>query len=120
VRKNDFIARYGGDEFIIILPHTPLEGAEQAGENIRSYIEKTRFLFKGKEVPVTITIGISTFKKEDDITTVFERADAALYLAKGPRNVVKQRLILEKIIIKMNLGIYLTEGYQGNKDRCGR
>ncbi len=97
VRKNDFIARYGGEEFIIILPHTPLEGAMIAGENIRSYIEKTRFSFKGIDIPVTISIGIGAFKKEDNATTVFERADAALYLAKrSGRNIVKTETDTEK------------------------
>ncbi|MBI4684345.1 MAG: diguanylate cyclase [Nitrospirae bacterium] len=97
VRKNDFIARYGGEEFIIILPHTPVEGAREAGEKIRSFIEKTKFSFKGKEVPVTISIGISIFKKEDDATTAFERADKALYLAKrSGRNMIKTEADIEK------------------------
>ena len=90
LRKNDFIARYGGDEFVCILPYTSLEEARKVGENIRSIIDRSVFSFKGKEVPVTTSLGVSTFKKGDDATTVFERADAALYLAKhSGRNMVK-------------------------------
>jgi diguanylate cyclase len=101
VRKNDFIARYGGEEFVIILPHTPLEGAGKAAENIRSYVDKSNFSFKGKEVPVTISIGISAFKKEDNATTVFERADAALYLAKrSGRNMVKAEIDVKEDQLK--------------------
>jgi diguanylate cyclase (GGDEF)-like protein len=90
LRKNDFISRYAGDEFICILPHTQLERTRQAAEKIRSFIDKTSFIFKSKEVPVTISVGISTLRAEDDATTIFERADIALYLAKhSGRNMVK-------------------------------
>ncbi|MBI4849295.1 MAG: GGDEF domain-containing protein [Nitrospirae bacterium] len=90
LRKNDFIARYGGEEFAIILPHTDLNGAKIAGESVRSYIDKSVFSYKGQKIPLTISAGVSSFKKDDDITTVFERADKALYLAKkSGRNLVR-------------------------------
>lgn len=97
LRKNDFIARYGGDEFLCILPHTMLENARKAAEEIRSFIDRTNFTFKGKEVPVTISIGVSTFKKGDNALTVFERADVSLYMAKNTgRNLVKTEADVEK------------------------
>jgi diguanylate cyclase len=90
LRINDFISRYGGEEFAIILPHTDLERAVKAGECIRSYIDKSVFSYKGQEIPLTISVGISSFRKDDDSTSVFERADHALYLAKrSGRNQVK-------------------------------
>jgi diguanylate cyclase len=90
LRVNDIISRYGGEEFAIILPHTNLEGAQKAGESIRSYIDKATFSYKGQKIPLTISVGVSQFKKGDDNNSVFERADRALYLAKhSGRNTVK-------------------------------
>ncbi|MEW6601814.1 MAG: GGDEF domain-containing protein [Nitrospirota bacterium] len=97
LRKNDFIARYGGEEFVCILPHTMLEEARKVAEEIRSFIDNTSFTFKGKEVPVTISIGVSSFKKGDNPLSVFERADVSLYMAKNSgRNLVKTELDVEK------------------------
>ncbi len=90
LRKNDFISRYGGEEFAIILPHTNLDGAFNAGEGIRSYIDKSEFSYKNQTISLTISVGISSFMKGDNSNTVFERADSALYLAKrSGRNTVK-------------------------------
>lgn len=90
LRVNDFISRYGGEEFAIILPHTNLHNAKKAGEGIRSYIDNAVFSYKEKEISLTISIGISSLRKGDDCNTVFERADRALYLAKrSGRNRVK-------------------------------
>jgi diguanylate cyclase len=82
LRVNDFISRYGGEEFAIILPNTDLSGAARAGEGVIAYINKSVFSYKDRKIPVTVSIGISLFKKSDDASTVFERADSALYLAK--------------------------------------
>ena len=90
VRATDFLARYGGEEFVIILPNTPLDNARSAGESIRAYINKSVFSYKEHEVLLTVSIGISMFQDEDTASSVFERADQALYLAKhSGRNVVK-------------------------------
>jgi diguanylate cyclase len=90
LRVNDFVARYGGEEFVVILPHTDLDGAYIAGEGIRSYIDKALFSYKGQHIPLKVSVGISEFKKSDDSSSAFERADKALYLAKDSgRNQVK-------------------------------
>jgi len=90
LRKNDFIYRYGGEEFVIILPHTDIKGALIAGEGVRSYIDKSVFSYKDQKIPLTISAGISSFKKGCDGSNVFEKADEALYLAKkSGRNKVK-------------------------------
>jgi len=93
LRSNDFIARFGGEEFAIILPHTDLEGATMAGNGLREFIDKAAFSYQGNQIPLTISIGISEFRKDDDQSSVFERADNALYLAKNSgRNTVKTEL----------------------------
>ncbi len=90
LRTNDFISRYGGEEFAVILSHTSLNDAVKVGENVRSFINNSLFSYKNRKIPVTISIGISSFRKDDDGTTIFERADEALYLAKeSGRNMVK-------------------------------
>jgi len=90
LRENDFISRYGGEEFAIILPHTDLESARIAGQEIRAYIAQSVFSYKNKKIPLTISMGISLFKPGDNATTVFERADKALYFAKNAgRNTVR-------------------------------
>jgi diguanylate cyclase len=93
LRINDIITRYGGEEFVVLLPHTDIDGAQIAGEGIRSYIDKASFSYKGQKIPLTISVGVSQFRKGDDKNSVFERADKALYLAKqSGRNVVKTEL----------------------------
>jgi diguanylate cyclase (GGDEF)-like protein len=90
LRINDFISRYGGEEFAIILTHTKMNGAMTAAESIRNYIDNALFSYKDQKIVLTISIGISEFNKEDDINSVFERADNALYIAKrSGRNNVK-------------------------------
>ena len=96
LRVNDIITRFGGEEFAIILPHTTLDGAQKAGEGIRSYIDKASFSYKGEKIALTISVGVSQFRKQDDNSSVFERADSALYLAKNSgRNTVKTESDLE-------------------------
>ena len=90
LRANEFIARYGGEEFAIIVPHAPLNEARKIGEGLRDYIDKFIFSYKDQKIPVTVSVGVSTFRKDDDCFTVFDRADEALYLAKrSGRNNVK-------------------------------
>ncbi len=90
LRVNDFIARYGGEEFAIILPHTPLEDALVAGEGLRAYIDNASFSYKGNNIPMTVSIGVSSFRSSDTDDSVMERADKALYLAKNSgRNTVR-------------------------------
>ena len=90
LRATDFVARYGGEEFVVILPHTPLDKAKTAGESVRTNIYKSVFSYKENQIMITVSIGISTFRKEDTVASVFERADRALYLAKhSGKNVVQ-------------------------------
>ncbi len=93
LRTNDFIARFGGEEFVVILPHTELDGAAKAGDGLREFIDNAAFSYKGTHIPLTISVGVSEFRKDDDSTSIFERADHALYLAKtSGRNTVRTEI----------------------------
>lgn len=83
LRKTDFIARFGGEEFVLLLPSTPLESGVQLLETLRAAIEACPFHFKGEPVTVTLSAGIVEFIDGVSTDEVFERADQALYRAKG-------------------------------------
>ncbi len=90
LRINDFIARYGGEEFAIILPHTSIENASKAAQGILSDISEAVFSYKDQNISLSISIGISSFRKDDDINSILDRADKALYLAKNSgRNAIR-------------------------------
>lgn len=89
VRESDFIARFGGEEFVILMPETGIVDATRAMNKIRSGISKLAIECDGKVVPVTMSFGISEFEQNDTTKSVFERADKALYRAKDKgRNLV--------------------------------
>jgi diguanylate cyclase (GGDEF)-like protein len=75
--------RYGGDEFLVILPGTPLLGAQQAAENVRREIENLAMVAGDRKVVVTASIGVAAAASaEMDVTALVQRADEALYRAK--------------------------------------
>lgn len=81
-RDVDIVGRYGGEEFLAILPNTPLEGAQIFAEKIRARVEEFRFVYKGEEVPVTLSAGIADVKEFATQKEVIEEADQRLYRAK--------------------------------------
>jgi diguanylate cyclase len=81
-RDTDFIARFGGEEFVMLLPNTDKEAALFLAEQLRQLIETTGFNANGKAVPITISCGLTEINKDDTDETLFERADKALYEAK--------------------------------------
>lgn len=82
-RSEDFFARYGGEEFVIILINTPLRSGTEVGERIRTMIQGTNFLYDGRPIPVTISMGLSTrLPGENSWEVLFKRADDALYQSK--------------------------------------
>lgn len=83
LRSTDFLARWGGEEFVVLLPDTELGNVERPLEDIRRHIENLPFKFKNKSVTITASIGATGFKAGENIEMVFERADAALYEAKN-------------------------------------
>jgi len=83
LRHCDFLARYGGEEFTIILPGTIEEDAHRVAEKVRNLIERTRFLYQGAEVPVTISVGLTqALPTDQDAEALFKRVDTAMYQAK--------------------------------------
>lgn len=93
LRATDFLARWGGEEFIILFPETSFDDLHKPLEAIRRQVERIPFKFKEKKVTITVSIGASIFNEGDTVEAVFERADRALYEAKNSgrnRIIVKQ------------------------------
>ncbi len=83
IRSNDFFSRYGGEEFVLILTATTLKMAFEIGERIRQTIQGHEFVFDGKQVPVTVSLGVAEKKAEEtEWANFFKRADEALYVSK--------------------------------------
>jgi diguanylate cyclase len=87
VRGTDFMGRYGGEEFVMIMIGMDSEQALRACNKIRTAIQAIAFHFRDRPVTVTASCGITTFRMGDTPEMAFERADGALYAAKdGGRN----------------------------------
>ena len=82
VRAQDFFGRYGGEEFVLVLPDTNRAGALRLAENLRRHIECCSFKFKDQPVAVTISCGIAELNRHETAVHAFERADTCLYAAK--------------------------------------
>ena len=80
LRVTDYIGRYGGEEFLILLPNTPKENCHTALERVREKIENSNMIHA--ELKTTISIGVAKAKPDDTHETIFKRADEALYKAK--------------------------------------
>jgi diguanylate cyclase (GGDEF)-like protein len=92
IRKSDICGRFGGEEFVILLPNTKLSGAMKLAERIRKAIEEYDFDFNGKKINVTVSIGITSVGINDSYESLIDRADEALYEAKQKgRNRVEYR-----------------------------
>ena len=88
VRGNDFVARIGGEEFVMLLNGAKVEQAMFIANQVRSAVEALRFHFRGTPVRVTVSCGLTQVKEDDEAEAAFDRADAALYRAKrGGKNV---------------------------------
>jgi len=91
VRPKDVFARYGGEEFVLLLSNTAMAAAQQIAETIRSTIEAHAFIYEGKRIPVTSSVGVAELSAEVESSgTLLKKADKALYEAKqGGRNQVR-------------------------------
>jgi len=88
LREGDKIARFGGEEFTVILPGTELYAAKLTANRLCHHISEQEFIGPNEEqIPFTISIGVVEFEPEDDVKSIMNRADEALYKAKvGGRN----------------------------------
>lgn len=83
MRSTDIIFRYGGEEFVILLSNTDIEGAAFLGERIRESVEKARIPFNKEMLNITISLGAAELQPNEMNAKFFSRADKALYRAKG-------------------------------------
>lgn len=94
VRKIDFIGRYGGEEFIVLLPNTNLNDAVKFADKVRSVIEGFKFIYKDDRIKVTISAGVATRSANINETLTLESADKMLYSSKqNGRNQVMPKII---------------------------
>ncbi len=83
VRRDDLPCRTGGEEFAVLTPETRLEGAVDLAEKLRALVDETAFVFDGKTIPLTISLGVATWTPEMELgEELVKAADAKLYEAK--------------------------------------
>lgn len=89
-RDYDFIGRFGGEEFIMCLPNTPLFEAYSVAERLRDLIGRKQILFEAELVTITISLGVASMEpgSDENIDAFISRADQAMYQAKKTRNQV--------------------------------
>jgi len=103
VRSSDVVGRYGGEEFMVVLPETNLEGAVQFAEGIRQLVEWEPVTFEDQSIPVTISMGVTEFHNGmSAYTSMTHQADIALYASKaaGRNRVTPYSADLEKLAIQ--------------------
>jgi diguanylate cyclase len=83
LRSTDFIARFGGEEFVLLMPSTVPAAGMKLLELLRASIEACPFHFKGERVTITISMGLTAFRPGEHSDLVLKRADQALYRAKN-------------------------------------
>lgn len=82
LREQDMASRWGGEEFLILLPHTDIEQARLTAERIRKSFESEPFYYDGKELRVTLTFGVAVCSRAEPVESCVNRADEALYEGK--------------------------------------
>jgi diguanylate cyclase (GGDEF)-like protein len=82
VRGTDVVGRWGGEEFLVVLPQTDERGALELAERLRRRIASVEVFSEGVALRVTASLGVAQAQREDSIDSITERADDALYQAK--------------------------------------
>jgi diguanylate cyclase (GGDEF)-like protein len=94
LRKTDLVSRWGGDEFLFLLPETRLNEGAKVAEKVRDRIIKTPFVYRERDIQVTLTFGVSQCSMDVGVGSVIRKADQALYLGKemGKNRVVTENM----------------------------
>lgn len=93
LRKHDIICRYGGEEFMVLLPETALDSAIATAEKICGYTNKNNIKYRDTTIMVTVSVGVAQLQLGESVDSLIWRADEALYHAKSSgRNCVKVAL----------------------------
>jgi diguanylate cyclase len=82
LRPVDHVARFGGEEFVVLLPGTPLADAQEALTRLQRTLSKSLFMHEGREIFVTFSAGVTVWRADEPLGSTLERADSALYEAK--------------------------------------
>ncbi len=89
LRMPDKVGRYGGEEFLVIFPHTTLAHARKIAERMRGAVQKSKLDVYRNKVQVTVSLGVTQFQKGEDLEQLLSRVDKVLIQAKsGGRNLV--------------------------------
>ena len=83
IRDTDYVARYGGDEFVILLPGTSAQDAVAVAQGFCNAVKRCGFHSRGQSVDVSLSIGIAELKEGEASDALFERADVAMYEVKN-------------------------------------
>lgn len=94
LRKTDLVSRWGGDEFLFLLPETRLNEGAKVAEKVRDRITKSPFVYRERDIQVTLTFGVSQCSIDVGVGSVIRKADQALYLGK---ELGKNRVITENM-----------------------
>jgi len=92
IRETDLLARWGGDEFLLLTPFTNLTAAKELAEDLRSSVETHNFLYENRSLSINITIGISVLDAQRSVQESLRKVDQLLYQGKnnGRNQVVKE------------------------------
>lgn len=97
-RQSDLCFRYGGEEFLLILDNTDEKQAYLVAERIRKTVAEYSYLYNGKIIPLTISLGTATFDQKETLDSFQSRADKALYKAKSEgRNIVMSSELTQNV-----------------------
>ena len=85
IKGKDCASRYGGEEFTLLLPQTPATGARSVAETIRKSVAHAQLVRADNKAPlgqITVSAGVATFRRGEDIMDFIDRADQAMYRSK--------------------------------------
>ncbi|PEC47819.1 hypothetical protein COJ46_23760 [Bacillus sp. AFS077874] len=82
IRNDDYLGRWGGEEFLIVLPKTPFQQSKEIADRLRCALEEHEFHYESQNIHVTMTFGLSKFNPQKGVVESINRADKAMYAGK--------------------------------------